>query len=333
MDRFKAMQVFNQVVTLGSFTAAAAALHLPKARVTTVVQELESHLGVRLLNRTTRRISLTDDGAMYHPRAVAMLQELGELEGSLRRAVITPVGRLRVDVPSAVGRHVVAPALPDFFARYPGMVLALGSSDRPVDLVAEGVDCVIRGGLMHDETLVARPLGSMSVITCAAPSYLARYGTPLTLADLSDQVPSAHAMSGDKGHRFVNFYSPKTGRVFPFDFAQGGQTHQISRPHWVSCNDAGSYLAAGLAGLGLMQSPRTRYVAQLLTRGELVQVLPDWSAGQLPLAVLYPRNHHLTAKVRAFADWVCELYEAEFAAMKNLSASDVSASATNNIAA
>jgi LysR family transcriptional regulator for bpeEF and oprC len=300
VDRYRAMEVFNRVVELGSFTAASAALHLPKGRVTTLVQELEAHLGVRLLHRTTRRISLTDDGAVYHQRTLAMVQEMGELEGSLRRAVTTPAGRLRVDVPAAVGRHVITRALPEFFARYPDMVLELGSSDRPVDLIAEGVDCVIRGGLIHDDTLVARPLGRFPVVTCAAPAYLAEYGTPRNLNDLQQ-------------HRFVNFHSPKTGRVFPFDFERAGQAHQVSRPHWVSCNDADSYLEAGLAGLGLMQGPRTRNVCNMLAAGRLVPVMQDWSAGSLEMTVLYPRNRHLTAKVRAFADWVREVFDREFA--------------------
>ena len=306
LDRFKAMDTFNRVVELGSFTRAATALNLPKARVTTIVQELEAYLGVRLLNRTTRRLSLTDDGALYHQRAITLVQDVGELEGTLRRAVATPAGRLRVDVPAAVGQYVLGPALPEFFRRYPSMVLELGSSDRPVDLVAEGVDCVIRGGLMHDDTLVARPLVTMPVATCAAPRYLADHGTPLTLDDLEHQ----HS----QGHRFVNFHSAKTGRVFPFDFSQPGDVRQISRPHWVSCNDAGSHVAAGLAGLGLLQLPRTRRVCTLLASAQLVEVLKDWSAGELPLALLYPQNRHLTAKVRAFSDWVKELFDAEFKA-------------------
>lgn len=310
LDRFKAMQTFNRVVELGSFTRAATALNLPKARVTTIVQELEAHLGVRLLNRTTRRLSLTDDGTLYHQRATTLVQDVDELEGTLRRAVATPAGRLRVDVPAAVGQYVVGPALPEFFRRYPGMVLELGSSDRPVDLVAEGVDCVIRGGLMHDDTLVARPLATLPVVTCATPSYLAEYGTPLTLEDLEHQ--------NGQGHRFVNFHSAKTGRVFPFDFIKGDDARQIMRPHWVSCNDAGAHVAAGLAGMGLMQLPRTRNVCALLASGQMVEVLAGWSAGELPLALLYPQSRHLTAKVRAFSDWVKELFDAEFAAAAKL---------------
>jgi LysR family transcriptional regulator for bpeEF and oprC len=300
IDRYRSMEVFARVVELGSFSRAGIALHMPKGRVTTVIQDLESHLGVRLLNRTTRRLSLTDDGALYHQRALAMLQEMGELEGSLRRAVAAPAGRLRVDVPAAVGRHVIGPALPEFFQRYPDLVLELGSSDRPVDLVAEGMDCVIRGGLLYDESLVARPLADVPVVTCAAPAYLERCGRPETLEDLLQ-------------HRFVNFFSAKTGRVFAFEFSRGEERHEINRPHWLAANDADTYIAAGLSGMGLMQIPRNRVVAEHLNAGRLVPVLADWNAGSLPVVLMYLRNRHLTAKVRAFADWVSELFRREFA--------------------
>jgi LysR family transcriptional regulator, regulator for bpeEF and oprC len=298
LDRIKAMEVFTCVVALGSFSKAAEALRLPKARVTTLVQQLEAHLGVRLLARTTRRLHLTDDGAAYQQRALALLQELGDLEGSVTRSVKTPEGRLRVDVPAAAARHLLAPALPEFFRLYPRMALELGSSDRPVDLIAEGVDCVIRGGQVHDDSLVARPLGSLRVVTCAAPSYLASMGTPRSLQDL-DQ------------HMFVNFFSAKTGRVFAFDFVRDGRTQEVTRPHWVAANDADTHVAAGVAGMGLMQTPVNVEVQRHLKAGRLVQVLPEWTAAELPLVILYPRNRHLSAKVRAFADWAVSLYAAE----------------------
>jgi LysR family transcriptional regulator for bpeEF and oprC len=275
IDRFRAMEVFTHVVQLGSFTRAAEALHLPKARVSTLVKELEAHLGVKLLNRTTRRLHLTDDGTVYQQRAVALLQEMNELEGEVTRAARSPAGRLRVDVPAAAGRHLIGPALPSFFRQHPHMVLELGSSDRPVDLIAEGVDCVIRGGLVHDEALVARKLGSLPVLTCAAPAYLASMGTPRTLQDLDR-------------HMFVNFFSAKTGRIFPFEFDDGSGVKQISRPHWVSANDADTYIAAGVAGMGLMQSPQNRVVREHLKAGRLVPVLPGWDAGSLALTILYP---------------------------------------------
>ena len=296
LDRIKAMEVFACVVALGSFSKAAEALRLPKARVTTLVQQLEAHLGVRLLARTTRRLHLTDDGAAYQHRALALLQELGDLEGSVTRSVKTPEGRLRVDVPAAAVRHLLAPALPEFFTLYPRMALELGSSDRPVDLIAEGVDCVIRGGQVHDDSLVARPLGSLRVITCAAPRYLASMGTPRSLQDLDR-------------HMFVNFFSAKTGRVFPFDFARDGLSVEVTRPHWIAANDADTHVAAGVAGMGLLQTPVNVEVQRYLKAGRLVQVLHEWTAAALPLVILYPRNRHLSAKVRAFADWAVSLYE------------------------
>lgn len=300
MDRLVAMQTFVRVAELGSFTKAAEGLKLPNATVSMRVAQLEEHLRVKLLSRTTRRVSLTEDGAAYLERVQRLLNELAETESQLAGAAQSPRGRLRVDVPAAAGRHVLAPALPAFFARYPEVLLEIGSSDRPVDLLAEGVDCVIRGGLTHDEGLVARPLGFFEVVTCAAPSYLAKRGTPTTPQDL-------HA------HACVNFFSAKTGRVFSFDFERDGEKLEITGPHQVAANDADTYLEAGLAGLGIMQSPRTRRLQELLDTGRLVTVLTDWSAGQLPLAVMYPRNRHLSARVRVFVDWVVELYADQFA--------------------
>jgi LysR family transcriptional regulator for bpeEF and oprC len=299
LDRLKAMEVFVQVAQLGSFTQAADALRMPKPTVTTLVQQLEAHLGVQLLQRTTRRLTLTEDGVACKERGIALMREFAELEAQVRGSVITPTGRLRVDVPAAVGRHVLMPVLPKFFERYPEIVLEVGSTDRPVDLVREGVDCVVRGGNIYDESLVARRLGAFEVVTCAAPSYLAQHGTPETLEDL-------------ERHVFVNYFSTKTGRVFPFDFKRGNEAHEITRPHRVAANDADSYIAAGLAGMGLMQSPATSVIRQHLAAGRLVRVLDDWSAGELPMYVLYPRNRHLSSRIRAFSDWMAEVFIGEF---------------------
>ncbi|MFO0521307.1 MAG: LysR substrate-binding domain-containing protein [bacterium] len=300
MDRLVAMQTFVQVAELGSFSGAAQVLKVPNATVSIRVAQLEQHLQVKLLARTTRRVSLTDDGAAYLERVQRLLHELEEVESGLSGATQPPRGRLRVDVPAAAGRHVVAPALPDFLARYPGIVIEIGSSDRPVDLLAEGVDCVIRGGQTHDDSLVARSLGAFEVITCAAPSYLARHGAPATPQDLQH-------------HLCVNFFSAKTGRIFPFEFERNGKKVDITGPHQVAANDADTYVEAGVAGLGILQSPRTRRVQELLDSHRLVPVLTDWSAGRLPLYVMYPRNRHLSARVRVFVDWVLELYAGKFA--------------------
>lgn len=297
MDKLRAMHTFALVAELGSFTKAANALQLPNASVSTLVVQLEAHLQTKLLARTTRRLSLTDDGAAYLDRVQRLLSDVDELETQLRGAHTSPRGRLRIDVPAAAGRHVIASALPQFFAKHPDISIDIGSSDRPVDLVMEGVDCVIRGGAVHDESLVARKLGAFKVITCAASSYLKQHGTPLTLQDVQTQ------------HTAVNFFSAKTGKVFALDFedAQGNKT-AVQLAHRVAANDADTHVALVCSGLGLAQLPLTRYVKDLLDNGSLVQVLSHLNAGQLPLYVMYPRNRHLSTRLRVFVDWVVDLY-------------------------
>jgi LysR family transcriptional regulator for bpeEF and oprC len=299
MDRLIAMQTFVRVAELGSFSKAAEALKLPNATVSVRVAQLEEHLQVKLLTRTTRRVGLTDSGAAYLERVQWLLNELGEAESQLSGATQNPRGRLRVDVPAAAGRRVLAPALPEFLARYPGITLELGSSDRPVDLVAEGVDCVVRGGLLYDEQLVARRLGAFDVVTCAAPSYLAQHGTPRSPDELTQ-------------HHAVNFFSAKTGRTFAFEFERDGHAFEVQMPHRVSANDADTYVALALAGLGVAQCPRSLVIAQHIGAGRLVPILTEWGAGSLPLFVMYPRNRYLSASVRVFVDWIGELYRHKF---------------------
>jgi LysR family transcriptional regulator, regulator for bpeEF and oprC len=302
MDKLRAMHTFALVAELGSFTKAANALQLPNASVSTLVAQLEAHLQTKLLARTTRRLSLTDDGAAYLDRVQRLLNEVDELETQLRGAHTSPLGRLRIDVPAAAGRHVIAAALPQFFATHPGISIDIGSSDRPVDLVMEGVDCVVRGGAAHDESLVARKLGAFTVITCAAPSYLKQHGTPLTMQDVQTQ------------HTAVNFFSAKTGKVFALDFEDAqGQTTAVQLAHKVAANDADTHIALVCAGLGLAQLPLTRHVKSLLDNGSLVRILPQLGAGQLPLYVMYPRNRHLSARLRVFVDWTVALYAQKMA--------------------
>ncbi len=302
MDRLTAMQTFALVADLSSFSKAAEALKVPNATVSTRISQLEAHLQVKLLQRTTRRLSLTDDGAAYLERARRLLQDLDELEARVTGDVAAPKGRLRIDVPAAAGRHVLGPHLPEFFRRYPGITLDIGSSDRPVDLVTEGVDCVIRGGAVHDEQLVARKLGTFEVITCASPAYLKQHGIPQSPADLPGS-----------SHHAVNFFSAKTGRTFSFDFEKDGHAMEVMLPHHVSANDADTQMALCLQGLGLMQYPRTQVLQDQIKKRALVQVLESWSAGSLGLYVMYPRNRHLSARVRVFVDWIVSLYAAKFA--------------------
>lgn len=298
MNQLREVEVFLQVAELGSFTAAAQALRIPKSSATTLVQALEARLQVRLLHRTTRRVSLTPEGALYYEEAGRLLRGMADLEASLGRAAASPRGRLRVDVPASAGRHLLAPALPSFLARYPDIVIELGSTDRPIDVLGEGVDCVLRGGDLHDETLVARKLAELPVLTCAAPSYLAQRGTPSSPAELA-------------GHVFVNYFSSKTGRVFPVDFARQEESYELRPAHRVAANDADTWVALALAGLGILQAPCSVGLRDAVERGALVPLLLDWESEGLPVFVMYPKTRTLAARVRVFVDWVTELYQAE----------------------
>jgi LysR family transcriptional regulator for bpeEF and oprC len=295
MDRFRMLEAFVRVADLASFTRAADALDLPRATVTELVQALEARLECTLLHRTTRRVALTPEGAAFYERATRVLHDLEDAEADLGGARSSPRGRLRVDVPAAAGRHVIAPALPDFFARYPAIQLELGSSDRPVELLMEGVDCVIRGGFIHDDTLVARKLCEFEVATCAAPAYLEKHGVPSSPEDLD-------------GHRFVNFFSAKTGRIFENEFERAGETVRVAGPSSLAANDADTFVAAVVAGLGLGQIPLTAHVRSLVAASALRVVLADWSVPALPIYAMWPRRRDRSARLHAFVNWVAELY-------------------------
>src|SRR5262249_39207264 len=285
MDRLQAMQVFVRVVETGGFTRAADVMNMPKATVTTLVQNLEAHLGVKLLNRTTRRVSVTPDGAAYYERCIRILTDVEETESVLSRAKSTPHGRLRVDVAGGFGRRFLVPVLSEFFERYPEIRLEVGCSDRPVDLIEEGVDCVVRGGEQPDSTLVARKLGMIDFVTCATPGYLERHGVPMHPDDLAQ-------------HRFINYFSAKTGRMHEWEFFRNGERAVVRLRGLVAFNDSEAMFEAGLAGLGIMQCVEVM-ACDALRRGALVQVLRDWRTDPLPLYVMYPQNRHLSAKVRA----------------------------------
>ncbi|MBK5301179.1 MULTISPECIES: LysR family transcriptional regulator [Gammaproteobacteria] len=293
MDRFNAMRVFTRIVELGGFAKAADSLQMPRASVTILIKQLEAHLGVQLLQRTTRQISLTLDGAAYYPRCVRLLADLEETEAVFSAARHNPKGLLRVDMPAGVGRLIVIPALPQFTARYPLIELEIGLNDRPVDLIREGIDCVLRGGSTLDDSLVARPLGVMDQVTCASQEYLQRCGTPLCLEDL-------------QGHQMVEYFSNDTGKRFGLEFVLDDQLRLIDLPKHVSVNSADGYLAACEAGYGLVQTPYY-HVARQLKEGRLIQVLRDVPPPGLPLTALYPPHRQLSRRVRVFVDWMVEL--------------------------
>lgn len=299
MDKLAAMQAFVRVVEAGTFTRAADSMQLPKATVTRLVQTLESHLQTRLLNRTTRRVTVTADGAAYFDRATRLLGELDELEAGMTHAKVSPRGRLRIDVPTSVGQLLLIPNLPEFHARYPEIQIDLGVSDRPVDLLGENIDCVLRGGEITDQSLVARRIGEFHLILCAAPAYLQKHGTPRTPQELE----------GER-HRMVNYLSHRTGRPYPLVLERGGEKVELNPNHVLAVNDATAGLAAGLAGLGISYTATFQAYPHIKS-GALVPVLLDWCAETVPLHVVYPPNRHLSNKVRVFVDWVVELFARE----------------------
>jgi LysR family transcriptional regulator for bpeEF and oprC len=294
MNKLQAMEVFVQVVDAGSFTRAAETLHLPKATVSTLVQSLESALSAKLLHRTTRLVTVTTDGAAFYERCVRILSDVRDAEESLSRTRLSPSGRLRVDVPTGLASEVLIPALPAFFERYPDIVMELGSTDRLVDLVEEGVDCAIRGGELLDSNLIARRVGVINFLTAASPAYLDRYGTPRHPREL-------------ERHRCVNYFSAKTGKVYNWDFRRGDERIDVAMRGVIALNDSNAYVHAGLAGLGVVQM--TDYqILQHVTAGRMVQLLADWTSDPLPVHIVYPQNRHLSAKVRVFVEWVSDLF-------------------------
>ncbi|PHV06066.1 LysR family transcriptional regulator [Janthinobacterium sp. BJB412] len=294
MNKLQAMEVFVQVVDSGGFTRAAENMQLPKATVSTLIQALEAALAVKLLHRTTRMVSVTSDGAAYYERCLRILSDVREAEESLSRTRLSPSGRLRVDAPTGLAGDILIPALPDFFARYPDITLELGCSDRTVDLIEEGVDCAVRGGALIDSSLIARRVGIIHFVTCAAPAYLARFGRPTHPTDL-------------ERHQCINYFSARTGKIFDWDFARDGEQYRIPLPGRIALNDSNAYLAAGLAGLGILQM--TNFLLEpMLADGRLELLLPDWTSEPLPVHVVYPQNRHLSAKVRVFVEWVAELF-------------------------
>jgi DNA-binding transcriptional LysR family regulator len=295
MDRFDAMQAFARVVEAGSFTKAADTLHMSKTSVTQLVQQLEARLRVKLLNRTTRRVRLTADGAVFYERAVRLLADLDDAETSLSSAAALPRGRLRVDVPSPFASLILVPALPAFHARYPDIQIDMGVSDRVVDLIGENVDCVVRGGEPTDQGLVARRVGDLRLGVYAAPGYLQRLGTPAHPRELEDS-----------DHRIVGFLWARSGKALPYAMRRDAETLHIHGRYVLAVDDGNAYLAAGLAGLGLLWLPD--YMAEKpVARGELLPLFEDWQLEPMPMYIAYPPNRHISLKLRVFIDWVIEL--------------------------
>ena len=293
MDKFQAMALFVRVVETGGITRAAESLGIPNATATTLIQRLEASLGVKLLNRTTRRVSVTPDGAAYYTRAAAILAEVTDVEEALSQHSSAPRGRVRVDVPTLIARSVIVPALPRFFAEFPDIELALACNERHFDLVAEGIDCALWIGEIGDESLVARRVGFLYFATCASPAYIQAHGQPVHPRELAQ-------------HRCINHFSPRTGETVEWVFSKGGERVQAVFPGLLALEDENSYVSAAEAGLGIAQMPAFA-VKEAMERGALDLVLGDWFPEPSPLHVVYPQSRHLSRRVRVFVDWLATL--------------------------
>lgn len=295
MDRIEAMQAFARVVETGSFTQAAETLRKSKTSVTQLVQQLEAHLRVKLLNRTTRKVNVTADGAAYYERVVRLLADVDDAETSLSSAAESPRGRLRVDVPTPLASLILIPALPAFHAQYPDIQLDLGVSDRMVDLIGENVDCVVRGGALTDQSLMARHVGDLQLGVYAAPAYLKRAGLP------------AHPLVLENTHhRIVGYRWARTGKALSYVMTHDGEHIHVHGRYVLAVDDGNAYLAAGLAGLGVLWLPH--YMAKAhAARGELVPLFQEWHIDPMPLYVAFPPNRHVSRKLRVFIDWIAGL--------------------------
>lgn len=290
MDRLDVMRLFTRIVERQSFTLAAQDLEWPRSTATQVIQDLEKRLGVRLLQRTTRHVKATLDGEAYYRRCVAILGEVEDAEAAFSDA--KPRGLLRVDVHGTLTRHFVLPALPAFLAKYPDLQLHIGEGDRLVDLVREGIDCVLRVGDLQDSAMVGRRVALLDEVTCASSAYLAHRGTPVSIDDLT-------------GHVSIGFISSASGMALPLEFTVNGDVRKVALPSTVTVTSAETYVAAAKLGLGLIQIPR--YHAQAdLAAGTLVSVLPDFPPSPTPVSLLYPHSRQLSPRVRVFIDWVTQ---------------------------
>jgi DNA-binding transcriptional LysR family regulator len=293
MKTLEAMQVFVRVAEQGSFTRAAESLGLLKATASVAVRELENSLGTRLLHRTTRKVQMTLDGQLYYERCKELLSELDNLQTMFQQSGESLRGRLRVDMPSGIARLYVIPRLPEFLQVHPHIELELSSTDRLVDPIQEGFDCVLRAGAPRDPQLIARPLGRLILINCASVDYLRRRGTPQTLADLAE-------------HDLIHYVSRLGSKSEGFEYPQSGEYRTLAMSGPLVVNNSDAYNAACLAGLGMIQAPEIG-VREHVARGVLVEVLPRYRPEPMSLSLLYAHRRNLPKRVRVFMDWVAEI--------------------------
>jgi len=292
MQNLEPILIFITVAEMASFTRAADSLGIQKGRASTAVRKLEEDVGVRLLHRTTRSVQLTEDGRVFHARARDLLADVDDLHSMFAGDRVALRGRLRVDLPTEVARTTIVPALPDFMAAHPELELEVSSTDRQVDLVQEGFDCVLRLGPIGDETLIARPLGKLRMVNAASPAYLARYGVPRSLEDLQRQK-----------HRAVHFSTMLGARPHGWEYPDGDSYTTLQLPGALHVNSAQTYEAAALAGLGLIQAPLLG-IGRYLEGGALVEIIPKLRRRSLAVSLVVAHRSNLSRRVRAFMKWI-----------------------------
>ncbi|POA34346.1 MULTISPECIES: LysR family transcriptional regulator [unclassified Pseudomonas] len=296
MNKLELLRTFVRVSEMSSFTLAGESLGLPRSTVSEHVQALETLLGTRLLQRTTRKVQATQDGLVLYERSKDLLSHMDEIEGLFRQDEASLTGRIRIDMPNILARRVVMPRLPEFMARHPHLELEISSTDRRVDLLGEGFDCVLRVGAQPDQTVVARHLCDFAMVNCVSPAYLQRYGVPQRLEDLAQ-------------HRLIHYVGVLGSRSEGFVYEEEGTLHRMPMSGSVTVNNTDAYESACLGGFGLIQAPLMGMQSYLLS-GELVAVLPQFNAPSMEVSLLYARQRHLPLRVRAFMDWLGQVIQA-----------------------
>jgi DNA-binding transcriptional LysR family regulator len=296
MNKLELLRTFVRVSEMSSFTLAGESLGLPRSTVSEHIQALETLLGTRLLQRTTRKVQATQDGLALYERSKDLLSHMDEIEGLFKQDEASLAGRIRIDMPSIMARRFVMPRLPEFMAKHPHLELEISSTDRRVDLLSEGFDCVVRVGAQPDQSVVARRVCEFSMVNCASPAYLERYGVPEHLEDLAR-------------HRLVHYVGVLGSRSEGFVYEAAGQTRRVPMAGSITVNNSDGYESACLGGFGLIQAPLHGMRPYLLT-GELVEVLPQWRAPSMDVSLLYARQRHLPLRVRAFMEWLEHVIQA-----------------------
>ncbi|MDO6416312.1 LysR family transcriptional regulator [Sphingomonas sp. BIUV-7] len=293
MDLLQRLRIFVAVAERAGFARAAETLSLARPRVTNAVAALELEMGVRLFHRTTRRTTLTGEGEALYDQALQLLSEADRTVNLFGGSATSPRGRLRVDVPVALARSVIVPKLAAFRSAYPDIEIVLGVSDQPTDLIADGIDCVIRIGDLPMGSMVSRLIGRIDLVVCGSPDYLAARETARTIADIAD-------------HEAVVYFSGRGRRPVEWQFIEDGIDRSLRVRAVLLVNDSEAFVACAIAGLGLIQVPRIT-VADHLASGALVELLGDLPTISRPVSVLYPSRQHLTPQVRAFIEWSASL--------------------------